>query len=233
MTVYISPPFGNYIKLEGCTSIEGTFTWQRRKGLVIQTLKTLRKIDGGWVNAIGFRNKGMSSINKWNKKSVYSIAALDGNWKPFYDHIPSDTKLEINLGCPNVSSYTMSNSDVKIFCSKFSELSVKVNPHTKEKEFMNLFDCGVRTFHLSNTIPSERGGISGDQLREQNLKQVEMFSSLNLPKHDINLIVGGGIYKPEHVRQYRSVGATKSFSLSTVWFTPWRVKEIIKEVKKT
>jgi dihydroorotate dehydrogenase len=98
---------------------------------------------------------------------------------------------------------------------------------------MNLFDCGVRTFHLSNTIPSERGGISGDQLREQNLKQVEMFSSLNLPKHDINLIVGGGIYKPEHVRQYRSVGATKSFSLSTVWFTPWRVKEIIKEVRKT
>lgn len=230
MTIYISPPFGNYIKHKDCISIKGTYTWERRPGLIKQTIKTLRKIPGGWVNAIGFRNMGMSNIAKCDIGKVYSIAALDSNWQPFYDNVPSRTKIEINLGCPNVNNYTMVDSDLERFCKRFPMLSVKVNPHVEDWEFIELYECGVRTFHLSNTLPSDRGGISGDQLREQNLKQVEMFSNLNLP--GVGLIAGGGIYKPEHVKQYRNAGAVNSFSLSTIWFTPWRVPAVIKEIKK-
>lgn len=230
MTVYINPPFGNYIKRKDCISIKGTFTWDRRPGLIMQTMKTLRKIPGGWVNSIGFRNKGMRNIKECDKKSIYSIAALDGNWLPFYENIPRWSRIEINLGCPNVSNYTMTYPTLKKFCNKFPILSVKVNPYIEADEIVKLYESGVKTFHLSNTIPSERGGISGDQLREQNLKQVEMFSNLNLI--DTGLIVGGGIYKPDHVRQYRDAGALNDFSLSTIWFTPWLVPAVIKEIKK-
>jgi len=230
MTIYINPPFGNYIKRKDCVSIKGTFTWERRPGLIKQTVKTLRKVPGGWVNSIGFRNKGMKNIGKCDKQSIYSIAALDGNWLPFYQNIPSWSRIEINLGCPNVSDYTMSHSTLRYFTLTLPELGVKVNPYIEADELIKLYESGVKTFHLSNTIPSERGGISGDQLREQNLKQVEMFSNLDLP--GTGLIVGGGIYRPDHVRQYRDAGALNSFSLGTIWFTPWRVPAVIEEIKR-
>ena len=35
------------------------------------------------------------------------------------------------------------------------------------------------------------------------------------------------MYSPEHVSYYKVAGAS-SFSLSTVWLTPWKVKHILK-----
>ena len=225
MTVYISPPFGNYIKKTHCTSIKGTFTWERRSGLLLQIIKTLRPVKGGWRNAIGFRNVGMKNIKNCDKKAMYSIAALDSHWDPFLAHIPNWSDIELNLGCPNVGGYSITKQELMSFTDKYKMLQVKVSPTVDLDYIKWLQDCGVVTVHLSNTIPTDRGGISGSQLREVNLPLVEKIAT----ETNLTIIAGGGIYHPRDVVAYRLAGAT-SFSLSTIWFTPWKVGPVLDEV---
>ena len=40
--LFISPPFGNYVKLPETKSIKGSFTLEPREGLLMQIMKTLR-----------------------------------------------------------------------------------------------------------------------------------------------------------------------------------------------
>ena len=87
--IYISPPFGNWVWHKDCVRVRGTFTVKRRPGLIVQILKTLRKVDGGWCNAIGFRNAGLKNI-KFKKDSIYSVAALDNNWIKVFNCLPYD-----------------------------------------------------------------------------------------------------------------------------------------------
>ena len=58
---FISPPFGNYLNLDKCISIKGSFTLEPRDGLFKQIMKTLYfdTYYWGWVNKIGLRNKGI------------------------------------------------------------------------------------------------------------------------------------------------------------------------------
>ena len=58
---FISPPFGNYLNLDKCISIKGSFTLEPRDGLFKQIIKTLYFDTSywGWVNKIGLRNKGI------------------------------------------------------------------------------------------------------------------------------------------------------------------------------
>ena len=226
--IYISPPFGNYVNHKLCTRVRGTYTWERRRGLLLQVAKTLRKTDGGWRNAIGFRNCGMENIQSCDRTSVYSIAALNSDWSPFIENIPSWSKIEINLGCPNVNSYSIDDKTLQRFTDKFPQTIVKVSP-TIDIDFVRwLESCGVRTVHLSNTIPTDKGGVSGRELREVN---IPLFNHITgwFRESGMGFIAGGGIYTPEHIRQYKAVGA-KSFSISTVCFTPWRIRSIVNEV---
>jgi dihydroorotate dehydrogenase len=82
----------------------------------------------------------------------------------------------------------------------------------------------VKLLHCSNTISTERGGESGKRLKALNLPIVERVAK-RFPT--IPIIAGGGIYSPQDVVDYRNAGATL-FSLSTVFFTPWRVPAILK-----
>ena len=51
---FISPPFGNYLNLDKCISIKGSFTLEPRDGLFKQIIKTLYFDTSywGWVNSI-------------------------------------------------------------------------------------------------------------------------------------------------------------------------------------
>jgi len=40
--LFISPPFGNYLELPDTRSIKGSFTLQKRDGLLFQIISTLR-----------------------------------------------------------------------------------------------------------------------------------------------------------------------------------------------
>ena len=86
-------------------------------------------------------------------------------------------------------------------------------------------NMGVKTIHMSNTIATPKGGISGRQLKDINLANVEKLAKVFTGR----IIAGGGIYDRQDVIDYRNVGAT-DFSISTVYITkPWHIKEIYNE----
>ena len=210
--IYISPPFGNYISHRNCISVKGTYTWDKRSGLIKQIIKTLRPVPGGWSNAIGFRNPGLRNINNYDKTSIYSIAAIDSNWTPFIQNIPNWVKIEINTGCPNVGLYTIKDKEIKQFTGQFVNISAKLNPKVELDYIKKLYDLGIRIFHLSNTIPTDKGGISGKPLKKVNLPLVEKVSNLLLPNSTI--IAGGGIYTPQDVIDLKQL---KSAVIKALW----------------
>ena len=61
--LFLSPPFGNYLRSPNAISIRGSFTLRPRDGRWAQVARTLRysPSHGGWVNAIGLRNPGAVS----------------------------------------------------------------------------------------------------------------------------------------------------------------------------
>jgi len=224
--IYISPPFGNWVWHKDCIRVRGTFTTERRPGLIIQCLKTLRKVDGGWRNAIGFRNPGLENI-EFKQDSIYSIAALDSKWYKLFGKLDKDINIEINVGCPNVNSYSITRSELKMLHHHYPNCSVKVSPHVTNKFLDILQSVGFKYIHLSNTLPTKKGGVSGAKLKKKNLQLVKFVSK----NYNFEIIAGGGIYTPQDVRDYAEAGA-KHFSLSTIWFTPWRVKKVIEEIKR-
>jgi len=99
----ISPPFGNYINVDWATSVAGTYTVNRRGGLIWSTIKTLRPSRYGWVNRVGLRNPGINSV-KFNQDKIYSVTGFDDDeWKYLLDAMPKGLMVELNIGCPNVA----------------------------------------------------------------------------------------------------------------------------------
>lgn len=220
--LYISPPFGNYISYRNTTRIRGTFTAERRSGLIWHTLRSLRIVKGGWINQIGFRNKGLHNVFKFDKNSVYSLAAIDNNWIKLFALLPKNTKIELNVSCPNIANYTIKRRDIKTFTTHHDNVIVKVSPFVTRKFLDDCQEIGVNTVHLCNTMPTECGGISGSQLKNVCLPLVESVAS----SYDMDIIAGGGIYSAQDVVDYANAGA-KHFSISTLFITaPWKISSI-------
>ena len=99
--LFISAPFGNYLTHKNATSVIGTFTLNKRSGLLMQMIKTLRYSfnDGCWYNALGLRNPGIiHGIGKYKPNNILSIAAIDaGDWHELEHLIPKDIELELNI----------------------------------------------------------------------------------------------------------------------------------------
>ena len=77
---FINPPFSNYLNLPNTISIKGSYTLERRDGLLSQIFKTLRySLEyGGWVNKIGLRNPGIDyGITKYKPNNILSLALLN------------------------------------------------------------------------------------------------------------------------------------------------------------
>ena len=234
--LYISPPFGNYLSYKNAISVKGTFTWHRRKGLIYHTLRSLRPVSGGWCNQIGFRNKGIRNVTL-NTRNVFSVSAMKKEeWSILLDYLDmvqytastqfSSINLELNLSCPNVNSVSLNSSLLSKFLDKFPLLSTKIKPETTMNEIEVLVGTGVKTIHMSNTIGTPKGGISGRQLKDVNLPKVEQAARLS-----VNIIAGGGIYSPADVIDYRNAGAN-SFSISSVLISrPWELPAIYSEIR--
>ncbi|KKN46804.1 hypothetical protein LCGC14_0669330 [marine sediment metagenome] len=229
--IIISPPFGNYLNFDWATSVSGTFTLEKRSGLIKQTIKTIRPVENGWVNRIGFRNKGLRNVRTFTNDRIYSCTDIScrRDWKEMLDILPKSIMVEINLGCPNVRrSYI--TSDILLECNaRFDFVSVKIPPTKEALRYIGFArDNGVRTVHLCNTIPTERGGESGKRLKELTLPLIEETKK-RFP--ELTVIGGGGIYEPQDVIDYHNAGADY-FSLATIFFTPWKVKKVKKQIDK-
>ncbi len=227
----ISPPFGNYLSVGWGTSIAGSFTAEPRPGLWSQTIKTLRPIRGGWVNNFGLRNPGIRNV-EFDRSKVYSLAALhEEDYDVFLDVVPRDVMVEINLGCPNVHARPVLG-DFHEFAKTYPLVIVKLPPPCVDHSYrwaQRCYKMGVRYFHMCNTIPTDRGGESGDRLRDESIKAIKWMREFM--HHDIRIIGGGGIYSPSDVDEYHDAGADL-FSISTACFTPWNIPGIATRVQR-
>ena len=98
---FIGCPFGNYLKLNGLISVNGSFTIEPRDGLLLQILKTLRYSfkHGGWINKIGLRNPGIdAAITNWNKNEIYSVAIIKRqDIAKLVEKVPKDMNIYTDL----------------------------------------------------------------------------------------------------------------------------------------
>ncbi len=226
--LYISPPFGNYISTPVTTSVRGSYTWHFRPGVIKQFLKTVRPIEGGYVNRMGLRNPGIRNI-LLNSHDVFSIVGMDEKeWDYIYDYLPNTTKLEINIGCPNSWGMCFTKEHLKKYVDKFPNIIMKFSPKISLDDIRSYHDSGITQLHLSNSLPTERGGVAGAQQKEFNLPLLEKVRVL-LPHSFI--IAGGGIYTIEDAKDYMNVGAD-GYSLSTVWFNPLKGIKLVRQIKE-
>ena len=219
--IFISPPFGNYLHLPNTTPIRGSFTLNERPGKWSQILKTLRYVPNlGWVNKIGLRNPGIDyAIKTYKKGEIISIAILNKEEiKPILHKIPEDMDIELNVSCPNTDKH-MINDGLKPFLNdKRKWCIIKLSPLESHDNINKFYESGFRQFHASNTLPSEKGGISGSILKPYTLSTVSYLKS-NFK--DCTIIAGGGIYDTKTMEEYNNAGADH-FSISTLFFSPFK-----------
>lgn len=221
---FIAAPFGNFIQLKNCISVTGTFTLKPRPGRFIQILKTLRyvKTEVGrvWRNQLGLRNPGIiKGIERHKSHNVLSIASLEkDDWNILYDIVPKNINIELNISCPNVNKHP---NLIKNFAKdKRKWCIVKVPPNITSKQIDKIVDLGYRQIHASNTVPTEKGGLSGKMVTPHTMKILEYIK--NTHSH-IEVIAGGGVIDIHSAQKYIDSGADH-ISLGTVCFTPWKLK---------
>ena len=234
--IMISPPFGTYANFNNASCVKGSFTVEHRKGLILQCIKTIRRIDkNAWRNKIGLRNPGLAN-SKPPKRSqdIISLAALEmSDWQKFSDTLKMSkfancNNIEINIGCPNAAIVDFPAEFIHLFAGK--NISIKMPPtidiNTKIKEYLAI---GVTTFHLCNTLPTPKGGISGYPLQEYSLKAIK--SARKTFGDSITIIGAGGIYTLEDAQKYISAGADH-LALSSIMFNPFKGYKLVQNISK-
>jgi|TARA_B100001094_G_scaffold178442_1_gene172526 dihydroorotate dehydrogenase len=232
MTYYIAAPFGNYLKTKKTRSVVGSFTLERRTGLLKQIASTLRYRNGIWYNALGLRNPGIEFGLKYyyrSKNDVLSLAAVEPkDWIELSKIVPPDIDLEINISCPNIEHFDDYTQGVENFINGKRKVIAKLAPGTEIATVGALIDLGFTSFHCCNTLPTEHGGMSGRKLRPYVVNLCTVIKSL---APDAEIIAGGGIYDTHDVIHYKNFGAT-SYSLGTVCFHPIKFYKLIKDIRE-
>tara|TARA_B100000214_G_C23880852_1_gene587181 strand:- start:24 stop:734 length:711 start_codon:yes stop_codon:yes gene_type:complete len=232
MKFFISAPFGNYLKFQNAISVTGSWTVEPRPGLAMQILKTLRyvKSEGGWCwrNKIGLRNAGIhEGIKRRGSFDVLSIAPIHKwDWVNFDSIVHEHQSIEVNISCPNLDAHNDPTSypyfDVFPKTKRYWCIC-KIPPTSSTKLVDKIVDSGYTQIHASNTLPSEKGGLSGKVLVPHTLRLIDYIK--NTHPH-VEVIAGGGVSKRYHAQYYRNYGADH-VSLGTVCFTPWKINAII------
>jgi len=240
----ISPPFGNILNLDYATSVCGTFTAHRREGMYFRYLKTLRPVykngKSGWINSIGLKNPGIANLNssKVNGK-ILSIALMDQKDMSLFlvkleDYISNQKynikAIEINVSCPNAKVNLITNHEINLLKDFGLEIIIKIPP---AKAYLDMIDyysqCGVRYFHLFNSFPTKRGGVSGKLIQKLYLKLIK--KAKDKFGNSIKIIGGGGIQSIKDLQMYQQQGADH-FSISTLFLHPLKLNKFLKEYKK-
>ena len=230
---FISPPFGNYLNFSKTISIKGSFTLLPRPGLIGQIIRTLRYDfkHKGWINKIGLRNPGIDyAIEKYkNEKCIVSVAILKEEEIPILlKKIPKNMNLELNVSCPNTENKMIGNGLKEFLNPQREWCIIKLSPICKEEIIDNYYKEGFRQFHCSNTLPTEKGGLSGKILMGHNKILIPYIKN---NYKDTMVIAGGGIENMKDIKYYKSLGADH-FSFSTVCFNPIKTSKLLYFLKK-
>ena len=224
--MFISAPFGNYIKSKNAISVTGSWTLEPRKGRLGQILKTLRWTRDGWINKLGLRNPGiLEAISNHKDNEVLSIASIDdGDWHELHKLIPKDYSVELNLSCPNVDESSIAGAELFLSGSKRKWLICKVSPLITETEIDYLLNLGFTQIHASNTIPVEKGGLSGKSIIPHTLR---ILSYIKEYHPSTIFIAGGGITTTKDVIMYKDAGADY-ISIGTVCFNIFNLARLLR-----
>ncbi len=224
--LFISPPVSNLVSFPNTISIIGTYTLYPRPGRLKNFITTLRSdLDGSWYNKIGLRNSGINSVGySFNKViSVHGFSKHEWNWLLLKASDKCPLSIELNLSCPNVEKISFDN-----LLRTDYRLIAKLGPIDPLVEGKRLFDLGIRTFHLCNSLPSASGAISGKKLLSYSLAAVEEFRKYFGNK--VELIAGGGISSVKIAKLYLKLGANH-LALGSMLLNPmnwYKVREIRK-----
>jgi len=233
--IFISAPFGNYIKSSLTIPVTGTFTRNPRGNRLWSVLKTLRynRRLGGWVNKLGLPNPGLrAGLERHIRGEVLSIAETKrGDFQKMNNIIPLNQSLEINFSCPNLKK-RLPLDGASIFTKvKSREWCIaKLSPLTDGDELEFVIEhLGFKQIHFSNTLPlpNNRGGLSGATLKPYTLELIDLVRERW--GDSVTVIAGGGVTDFSGVMDYLLAGANH-VSLGSVCFNPFKLRKLIKSL---
>ena len=232
MRIYVAAPFGNYLKIKGTKPVIGTYTLNKRSGLLWKLLTTLRYNfrDECWYNSSGLRNPGINhGIEKYeieNMSQVLSVAAINPeDYDLLNKKIPVDIPLELNISCPNITHFADYLKGLTQFLPRNPIL--KLSPHMHQQVLDFLLDEGFTHFHASNTYKTHKGARSGKFLQPYTRDTISYLREKLKDKG--RLIAGGGITSFRDIHYYTSAGAD-DVSLGTVCFHPFKLRKLLKTI---
>ena len=233
--IFISAPFGNYIKHPNAISITGTWTLEPRGNRFWSVVKTLRWNSElqGWTNKLGLPNPGIKvGLQKTFPSDVLSIAEIDrGDFKKLYSIIPETQNIELNLSCPNIGK-SLPWDDAEIFTRYRATTDrewciAKLSPLTTPEDLEFLVDkLGFRQLHFSNTLPCQYGGLSGSVLRPYTLELIRLVRE-NCGD-SVEIIAGGGVSDFGAVYEYLGEGANH-VAIGSLCFNWFKMKRLLND----
>ena len=233
--IFISAPFGNYIKPVECIPVTGTFTLHPRGNRLWSVLKTLRynRRLGGWVNKLGLPNPGLrAGLERHIRGEVLSIAETErGDFQKMNNTIPLNQSLEINFSCPNLKK-KLPLDGASIFTKvKSREWCIaKLSPLTDGDEIEFVIEkLGFKQLHFSNTLPLpyNKGGLSGATLKPYTLELIELVRERW--GDSVTVIAGGGVTDFSGVMDYLLAGANH-VSIGSVCFNPFKLRKLLRSL---
>ena len=233
--IFISAPFGNYIKSSLTIPVTGTFTRNPRGNRLWSVLKTLRydRRLGGWVNKLGLPNPGLrAGLERHIRGEVLSIAETKrGDFQKMNNTIPLNQSLEINFSCPNLKK-KLPLDGASIFTKvKSREWCIaKLSPLTDGDEIEFVIEkLGFKQLHFSNTLPLpyNKGGLSGATLKPYTLELIELVRERW--GDSVTVIAGGGVTDFSGVMEYLLAGANH-VSIGSVCFNPFKLRKLLKSL---
>ena len=93
-------------------------------------------------------------------------------------------------------------------------------------DFNRYYNEGFRQFHLSNTLPTKYGGLSGPSLKpytQRNIQYIKKFYP------NCIIIAGGGIQSMKDIEEYKKAGANY-FSISSIFFHPFKTLSFFSDI---
>lgn len=203
--------------------------------------RAIYKVRGGWINAVGLHNPGLSSYIEDIYEEEDDITKIISIYADTVDEYIDMVKeldilrfdaIELNLSCPNVHNTITTPSDIADLLSEIADCTthniiIKISPY---QDYIGIANAAGRLYavHIANTQPvmflqddifRVSGGLSGKCLKYAGLKAVYDLSQLGL---GIPLIAGGGVYTRRDVKDYIALGASKVSVCSSVMWNPLR-----------
>ena len=233
--IFVSAPFGNWVKPVGCVPVTGTFTLHPQGNKVWSAIKSLRYSTKhkGWMNNMGLPNPGVKvGLQQHIYGEVLSIAEIERNdFKKLYRIVPESMSVELNLSCPNIRNLPWDSSEIFARNSEKRKWCIcKVSPTVtpEDLEFL-ITKLGFTQIHASNTLPLQgSGGLSGRTLIPYTLDIIRLIKE-EWP--EVTMIAGGGVADFSGVYEYLKEGADH-VSLGSVCFNPFKLRKILRQLNK-